>query len=264
MSERRIDASIPDDRDLELVADYAAGEANAEQVAEVRDRLERDPKFRELAAPVLVALHIPERPEPMSPEQLAAHWDEFTKRAGFVHQKRKAHTRRMWIAFATVLVLGALGLFFRDAIERQWDLRRNYYTVEGAGNGAWTRLPDGSEVLLTQGARLRAAKVVNSEGMQKVILDGQARFRVIPSDTVRGIVPQMRPFAVTTPAGVVLTDRAEFTVAVRGDTTHVLVHPNEQRAIIGFMTVPSRVFLSKPGVPNPVIVREGERGRLVR
>lgn len=263
MSERRIDESNLEDRDLDLVADYAAGELDADQVALVRDRLAHDPKFREFAAPVLLALGVPSRPEPMSREQLAAHWDEFTRRAGFVHQKRKALIRRMWISFATVIVLGALGVVFRDGIERQWDLRRNYYTVEGAGNGAWTRLPDGSEVLLTQGARLRAAKVVNSEGMQKVILDGQARFRVIPTDTVRGIVPQMRPFAVTTPAGVVLTDRAEFTVAVRGDTTDVIVHPNAQRAIIGFMTVPSRVFLHKPGVPNPVLVREGERGRLV-
>ena len=263
MSERRIDERNPDDRDVELVADYAAGEADAAQVAEVVDRLQHDPKFREFAAPVLIAFSGPPSPEPMSREELAAHWDEFTKRAGFVHQKRKARIRRMWIAFAAVIVLGALGFFFRDAIERQWDLRRNYYTVEGAGTGAWTRLPDGSEVLLAQGARLRAAKAVNSEGMQKVILDGQARFRVFPADTVRGPVPQMRPFAVTTPAGVVLTERAEFTVAVRGDTTDVMVHENERRAVIGFMTVPSRVFLRKEGVPNPVMVREGERGRLV-
>src|SRR5438105_15187682 len=88
---------IPVSPDLELITDYLANELPPEQVAEVRRRLDTDPAFKDFAAPLITAWSIPPHWErhPMPRAEIEKHWDAFTKKAGFVHQKRKRR-RRIW------------------------------------------------------------------------------------------------------------------------------------------------------------------------
>ena len=97
-----------DDPEIELITDYLSNQLPAERVAEVKWRLEHDEAFRELAAPLVLAWSVPPRwkREPMPRAELLKSWDDFTKRAGFVHQRAKAQRRRrLWMLAMLVVVV---------------------------------------------------------------------------------------------------------------------------------------------------------------
>lgn len=70
------------DPDFALVADYAAGELDAEAASAVEKRMETDPAFADLAAPVLLAWQAPPVTEPVSREELTRAWLQLRRRAG--------------------------------------------------------------------------------------------------------------------------------------------------------------------------------------
>jgi hypothetical protein len=82
--------------DLELVIRYLNRGLVPEKARMVEERLANDSAFRLFAAPMIVMWSFPPKGtrEPIPREQLERDWDEFTKKAGFVHQKRKARRRR--------------------------------------------------------------------------------------------------------------------------------------------------------------------------
>src|SRR5688572_32788808 len=96
------------DPDIELLGDYLARELDPEQVAAVERRLVEDEAFRTRAAPLIALWSIPPRwkREPMPREKLEKHWDAFTRRAGFTHQRRKR--RRRWLIFGVLLLPAVL------------------------------------------------------------------------------------------------------------------------------------------------------------
>src|SRR5688500_18075439 len=94
--------------DLELITEYLTGRLPAEQVADVKRRLDEDEAFREFAAPLIVAWSVPPRWQrhPMPRAELEKQWDRFTKRVGFVHQRSKSRKRRRrWVIGAVAVVL---------------------------------------------------------------------------------------------------------------------------------------------------------------
>jgi len=258
MTDHNADEIVNDD--LELLTSYLNKQLDPERVAQVRQRLEDDAEFRDFAAPLLLAWSIPKHIErhPRPPGELEKHWDEFTRRAGFVHQRRKARRRRLWITAILALALGVSALVMRGRIAATYaDLR--YYEGVPADTG-WITLRDGSQVLLTKGASLRASLRLEEE-MQHVKLEGAARFRVAPRDS-NAPLPEMQPFAVDTRAGSAFTGRGEFTVTSRGDTTDVEVHHPIARRFIGFLPLPTSVLVATHG--DPISVGEGRRARLVK
>src|SRR5262245_33916779 len=106
----------PVDPRLDLITDYLAGALPADAVEAVKRRLETDGDFRDYCAPILLAWSVPPKHvrEPMSRAELAKHWDTFTKRAGFVHQRRKSRKRRFTWMSMLVAALGITGYALKD------------------------------------------------------------------------------------------------------------------------------------------------------
>jgi len=254
-----------DDRqydDLELITSYLNKRLDPERVAQVARRLEEDPEFRELAAPMLLVWRLPTHLErhPRPPGELERDWDRFTREAGFVHQRRKARRRRLWIFAISALVLGLSSFVLRGRIAATYaDLR--YFETVPADTG-WITLPNGSEVRLAKGARLRASRRLE-EGVQYVKLNGEARFKVVPRDT-NELGGGIQPFGVNTRAGRAFTGRGEFTVTTRGDTTEVEVHHPSTRFFMGFFALPTSVLVSTDVESDPISIGEGRRARLVK
>lgn len=252
--------------DLELVADYLNKHLDPEKVALVERRLAEDPAFREFAAPLTLVwrtpMHLERHPRP--PGELEKHWDEFTKRAGFVHQRNKARRRRLRIIAIVTLALGLAAFLFRDRIRTTYEDIRDYETV-ASGAGTVT-LRNGTRVQLEPGAVLRARRLPRQPDMEAVKLKGSARFLVArpPSS---GLLPSPQVFAVFTPAGMVVSGSAEFIVTSHGDTTEVQVlrrarDPNPRDI---FDQMPDFVLLFAEGFEQRQIsLFEGERGRIRR
>src|SRR5213593_4250770 len=101
MSKRRVDLTKDlQHPDFDLVLDYATKVLDRERVAEVQRRLRDEPEFRAFAAPLIAVWDLPfaQAAAPrLTREQLEKSWDRFTKRAGFVRQRRAALQRRLWI-----------------------------------------------------------------------------------------------------------------------------------------------------------------------
>jgi hypothetical protein len=265
MTEQRIDIEAEmQNPDLLLITDYLIGELDPEQVAAVRRRLEVDAAFREYCAPILLAWSIPARHvrHPMPRAELARHWDDFTKRAGFAHQRRKAR-RRLWrVMWVAILALGVTGYAVRDRILDAWVQARDYQRVPA--DTGWSKLLGGGEVRVAEGTRLLAAKRLTENQVMNVMLWGSAHFRTGTADTV-SVIPKMRPIAVLTRGGWILAGEGEFIVTTRGDTTDVEVPRPAHHNFIGFIPVPTMVFLNAvPSDPNSLTVKEGQRARMVR
>jgi ferric-dicitrate binding protein FerR (iron transport regulator) len=259
----RDDALLHMGNDLELITSFLNGHLDPERVEQVRRRLDDDPGFRDLAAPMLLTWSVPKHLErhPRPAGELEKHWDEFTKRAGFAHQRRKARRRGLWLIGLAVLTLGLGGFFQRERIVAAIADYRDYENV--APDTGWVRLRDGSLVSFASGSRLRALKQVGSSGM-RVKLVGTARFRAEPPDTSRSSIPELQPILVQTAGADVIAARGEFTVSTRGDTTDVEVHRPTKRAFMGFVALPTTALLFDRSSVNPLSVAETELARVVR
>lgn len=112
--------------DLELIINALNGHLSPERVAEVTRRLEEDPAFRDLAAPMLLTWSVPSylerHPRPVG--ELETAWTEFAERAGIpspaaasgarpsdrvLWSRRTTWERILWfvVAFMIIVPLGA-------------------------------------------------------------------------------------------------------------------------------------------------------------
>ena len=248
--------------DLDLITDYVAGELDPAQVEAVILRLERDEAFREFAAPILVAWGVAPHWQrfPMQRSEIEAGWDDFTRRAGFVHQRRRTRRRRMWLLSLLLLALVVPVLLYGREIRSAYRDFRDFETVRA--DSGWVTMRDSNQVRLAPGARLRSSKQLEN-GVHRVRLLGTARFRVLPADT-SGPVPMMAPLSVETRGGVAFSGIGEFTVSARGDTTDVEVHHPSRRRYFGFIAVPTTVLVRTSSDENPIALGETQAARLIR
>ena len=266
MTDERMRTELEEMNDLRLVLDFLERQLDPERVELVRRLLDEDQAFRDFAAPMLLSWNLARESvvEPLPPGELEKHWDKFTKRAGFVHQRRKALRRRFWMLAIAALAVGSALFAGRERIERAYSDWRVYETIPYSED--WITLRDGSQVLLTRGARLRASRELVEGEYQGLILDGQARFRLSPPPNKDApMLPGMQPMIIRTRAGEVGSGRGEFTVAAFGDTTEVEAHEAARKEYIGFVPVGTILLLLGEGPRlQPTVLHERERGRLVR
>ena len=273
MTDPRDDAADVVNPDLELITDYLSGQLPAAAVAEVERRLEEDAEFRRYVAPLIAAWQVPPRWQrhPMPRAELQRSWDDFTRRAGFAHQRRKARKRRTIIFIASVAVLAASALFYQDPIRDAYRDMRDYTALPDSGREM--TLATGARVRLEKGARARIRRFEKDTNIVLVKLDGAARF-TLDSKWKRatplpgGIVVITRNASVTTNGGV-------FTVASRGDTTELEIIDRKWDAgkAMGApmsLIVPEQALMSTPegSIDAHIIVRSGEKagmyGRTLR
>src|SRR5437016_3417240 len=203
----------PDDmmviHDVELLTRYLNEQLDPERVAIVRRRLREDASFRDWAAPLVLAFELPAdsdtRPRP--PGEIEKHWDRFTKAAGFVHQRRAARKRRLWIVAIAIAALSLGALLMRGRIRDVWVDRRDFALV--SDKPGHFILPDSTSVELGPNSRLRIRKKSVDPDFYAVKLDGTARFLVRRWLTPGGT---MKPHVlnVILPAGMLLAFSADF------------------------------------------------------
>lgn len=248
--------------DLDLVTDYVAGELDPAQVEAVLLRLENDATFREFAAPILVAWGIAPHWQrfPMQRSEIEAGWDEFTRRAGFAHQRRKVRRRR-WLLFSILLLAAAIPtlLYSRD-LRTAWRDWREFRSVPY--DTGWITLRDGHEVRMERGTRLLTSDI-HVGGVYRVRLEGSARFRVQHPDTL-GAAPGLLPLEVQTRAGTAFIGMGDCSVRTVRDTTYVEALPPSRPRFIGFIPMPSIALVRTLADPNPIQLRGGQRALLVR
>lgn len=248
--------------DLRLLTEYLNHQLDPERVAIVRQRLEDDQAFREWAAPLLLAWSVPPLHvlRPAAPGEIEKRWDEFTKRAGFVHQRRKARRRRLTIIALVIVALGVAGVALRGRLRAWYDDYRNFSTV--AWSAGWVSIASGVEARQGPGAVLRLRRPA-PEGMVVAQLRGSADFRITPRFRPGEVLPEVTPLGVMTKGCVVSSSAGEFSVAARGDTTDVAVHVPGTRVQVGFIALPATVTLTRPERRETRTLREQERGRCV-
>jgi hypothetical protein len=248
--------------DLELVTMYLNKHLDPARTEQVRRRLDEDPAFREFAAPLLLTWSIPTHLErfPRPAGELERHWDEFTKRAGFAHQRRKARRRRLGLLALAILSLGAAAFFFRAPIRDAYVTLFHFDAV--AHQPGWLHLGDSIWVELASGASLRAARVP-IEGARHFMLRGEARFRVAALDSATA-EPRPAGVVIRTRAGLVSTHEAEFTVTAGRDSTRVDVRHPTRRRFEFFFPIPNAVFIRSDPASQRLMLREASVGLLVR
>lgn len=275
--------SAPDEKDpademddLELITSYLNGHLDPERVEAVRRRLEEDPAFLDLAAPALltwsVPTHLERHPRPVG--ELERDWEAFVRRTGF-GQKRRPTTWRdhpLWRRYRGLLValfifgLGAAvvtgipALLSRGPLH-EWYVTRRDFAVVPYQTG-WIPLGDSTFVELTPESSLRAAREP-SVGGRVVILEGAARFRVLPLDSLAE-EPRRTGLVIRTRAGLITAREGEFRVAARADTTDVEVQRPSRRRFFYFVPLPTAVTVRRDSTSEPLLVRELDRARLVR
>jgi hypothetical protein len=201
-----------------------------------------------------------EEKKPRPEGELEEMWDEFTKRAGFVHQKKRTKARRLWMLAILLAVASLSGFLTRGRIQSAYRDWRDYAPVTARTD--WVRLRSHIEVRLEPGARMRATKEL-VRGSQRVKLEGTAHFRVQLTDTTN-LSPATTPVVLLTRSGDVVSGYGEFTVSVRGDTTDIEEIPPARPRYIGFMPFPSLTMVRAGDHADPVRIQSGERVRLVR
>jgi ferric-dicitrate binding protein FerR (iron transport regulator) len=245
--------------DLELITDYLAKELPEEQIAEVRRRLETDSAFKDFAAPLIAAWSIPPHWErhPMPRAELEKHWDEFTKRAGFVHQRRKRRRRR-WTVFGAVLVTLILGLcYFSDEILKNAVTAGFFDTLSDSGKRM--TLLNGTEVLLDSGADFRVSNRLVGGGIQAtVLIVGRAHFKLDWKPVKAG--EPLTGLLVMHDRSTLATDGAEFIMRIRNDTADVEVIDRHRRTADS--AAESVKISDETGKTS--VVHAGERVALIR
>lgn len=248
--------------DIELVTRFLNHRLEPEAAEQVRQRLENDPEFYNLAEPLLFAWSIPRHVDrhPRPPGELEEMWDEFTRRAGFVHQRQRARRRRLWLLAIVTLAIGVSAFVMRGPLTHAYRDYRDFERVPA--DTGWITMRDSSQVRLAPGARLSSSRrLVN--GVHRVRLQGSARFRVFPGDT-SGPVPMLSPLSVETRGGVAFSGMGEFTVTTRGDTTDVEVHRPSRQRYLGFLALPTTVLVKTNAEDSPTSLGETQAARLVR
>lgn len=263
MAENRDSVAAEMSGDVELLIRFLNRQLDPDRDAAVRKRLEEDPAFLEFATPLLVAWSVPDNWErhPIPPGDAEKAWDKFTKAGGFLHQRRKTRRRRLWMLAIVAAVVGISGFLLRGKVRAEIADRRDYEQV--AYDTGWIRLLDGSEVLMSPGARLRALKRYPGKGMRVKLL-GSARFRSEPPDTSENGIPELQTLIVQTRGSIVMAASGEFSVTARGDTTDVEVHPPRKRQFVGVVPLPTFALLSDGSNPKPFKLDETESARVVR
>lgn len=261
MSDMRSEAMI--DEQLDLITQYLNSQLDPERAEEVRRRLQQDRDFLQLAAPLLLAWDAMRNGRPARAGESERRWDEFTKKAGFVHQRKKRIARRLWLLGIALLVIAPAIYLNRLNIRDAWYDAR-YFSEIPAGQ-EWQQLPDSSWIQLAVGSRARVSTQRLYDGAYQIVkLNGTAHFRIEPPNPGGTIVPQTQPLSVDTRAGRVYSHEGHFSVTTRGDTTDVEVFRPARRSFAGIMALPTQVFLHAPGMVNPLELHETEAGRVVK
>ena len=261
----------PIEPDLQLLTDYLAGALSPELVADVKRRLDEDPAFREYAAPLIAAWSIPPRWQrhPMSRDKLVRSWDEFTKRAGFIHQRRKARNRRLIIMSSIALVIAAASTLYvanrpnPNPLDIEPDAAVHQDSLVVLHAGAHIRLTPGSRLIESQ-KRLGPATLLELQGSATFAFDED-------SSRASGRGALLRGYVIKTRGAIIALTEGRFTVDTRGDTTDIELLPRAPAdpahpadPAIG----PSSMIVSAP-LPGgselgQLMLNEGERARGIR
>ena len=205
------------DPDMALLSDYLAGQLTDEQDAQVRARIQKDPDFRDLAMPLLLAAEHGARPSPLPRADLDRKWLELRRRIGLPElgaadpapnaglsafrrqlkvEKRSAY-KRIAIGFAALLVLAVLPpvvIMYRNTI--------GGYTGTGWGRTEVVSMPDGSKATLSMGTQLVRIGDAGSSA-REYVLKGEAEFNVVHGSA---------PFVVYTQSAAITVTGTKFTV----------------------------------------------------
>jgi len=246
--------------DLELIIEALNGHLSPERIAEVTRRLDEDPAFREFAAPMLLTWSVPSylerHPRPVG--ELENAWNDFAERAGItqppVRKGWSAHPfwRRIRYPLIALLAVGiSMLVWFNGPTFDKVPYR-----------AGWIPLGDSIFVELAPDASLRTAREL-VRGVRHARLSGTARFRGVALDSLAG-EPRTTGLLLHTRGGIVAAGEGEYTVTARGDTTLVEVHRPSQRRFFYFVPLPTAVVVKSDTNASPFVLRELERGRLVR
>jgi len=227
--------------EIELIINYLNGHLDPERLEAVRKRLDEDEAFRDLAAPLLLTWSIPKHivRHPRPEGELEREWAKFARRVGIdqppeVEPPKPSRWER-WKAFnksksAKIMFFVALGAYlyggqvafnaFADKGPLEVTEQREYSAV--AFDTGWIPLGDGIEVQIPRDAALKV-DAHNLEGMKHVVLDGTARFRVLPTDNASRLLRRSALY-VETSAGSVWAGEADFSVTAHDSITNVVVH----------------------------------------
>ena len=250
------------DPDMALVSDYLSGELTEEQNAMVREKLVKDPAFRDLAEPLMLAYEHAPRRAPLPREELERRWLELRRRIGLpdipgherkpdaemtrfrseVEHTKRSSRKRMIFAFAAVMVLTLVppGLMLVNKI-RSSQVERTAW-----GSTEIMSLRDGSRATLQSGTRL--VQIGEASVGREYVLTGEAAFEVTPGTT---------PF-------VVWTGSASITVTGTKFTVHAYSYEPTQLSVSeGSVVVQPR---NEDGDPFglQVKVTAGQRARIIR
>lgn len=245
--------------DLQLITQYLNHQLSEDQAKTVQKRIDTDPAFVDLVGPVVWAMRVPRKPRPAG--EWDAHWEQFTKRAGFAYQKKKVRRRRLWIAAIVALTIAVPLVLARDAIRREIADRRDFESVPF--DTGWIRLRNGALVQLEPGAALRTQKALRGREAFQVKLAGGARFQV-PTAPGGGLSNLQPTIIATRAAEVVIAMGGEVHVHAGGDTTTVEVPRRVRRTEADFTTFGTLVYLNNDYTSAPLRLNERERGRAVR
>src|SRR4051812_27453525 len=172
------------DPDLDLIIDYVSQELDPARVAEVERRLREDTAFQDFAAPIIAAWTAkPKLVTPViPPRQLERDWDEFTRRAGFTHQRARA--RRRWavriLALLALVSAAAVGTVYASRLReaRRAEAERALYQVVPAG-GRVVTLGGGKIMKVAEGARIRVAPRKDPGSTDTLRVLGSAAVQVV-------------------------------------------------------------------------------------
>lgn len=228
MTERIIDLDAElANPDLALVVDYAEENLEPERMAEVERRLETDPEFRAYAAPIIAVWTI--RPVPPVPvhsrAELEAAWDDFTRRAGFVHQRARNRRRNALRLLVILLIAGAATVAARSVArvraERAAAAERASYKVVPAG-GQEIALAPGTAVKVAEGALVKVVPTTTRGAVDTLRVLGSATVRIVPDTLAALMRARAAQLTVKTLATVKLSDSLVAITAT--DTTPVAIY----------------------------------------
>ena len=252
--------------DIELITRMLNGQLDPDRVEAVRRRLEEDPLFRDLAAPLLltwtVPRHLERKPRPAG--ELDRDWNEFTRRTG-IGQSRPAPSRwRRGLRWLALVIFGmwALTIQLSDdaSVVRERESSPVPYDLGWIPLGEPFSLID---VQLSPDATLRLAHRPVNDMLQVVLLAGTARFRISPFyATARA--PRRTSLIVRTRGGHVSAGESEFTVTVSADTTDVQVHPLSRRGFLRSVQMTVIATTERQNVFHSHGLNDLDRARLMR
>lgn len=216
---------MPDPLDWQLLDRYLAGEASAEELAEIHEKTKADPTWAEALA--TLRAHFAARP----PQRwnVDSAWSRTRPRLAAdpisrsrLHkqptaQQRPIHSATWFRAAAAVLVIAGTFTIWRLVSNRAAETNASVAMQEAAtpnGTRQTITLSDGSRVTLNAGSRLRWAADFGAR-TRDVHLDGEAYFAVAHD--------RLRPFRVHARNAIAHDLGTRFTVRAYPELQHVEV-----------------------------------------